>query len=413
MTPPATRPPILVYCQHLVGLGHAQRAARLVRALVRAGEPVLYVAGGPPVPGLDLAGTETVALPPLTAADDAATRLARPDGSVADPPYLAERRARLLALLASRDPAVVVLELFPFGRHGLAFELGPLLLALADDRAWRGGRAPRVVVSLRDIVVTKQNPAWSELSVLAVLLQWTDRVLVHGSPEVIPLSASFTLADRLGERLIYTGYLGAGDLAAEPGSGPVGDGAGEVVVSGGGGRVAGPLFEAALKARQRCRAAGAVPWRLITGPYLPATTRAALAAEVAGLAPLRDRPAVVIETFRSDFPALLRSAALSVSQAGYNTVLDILQSGVRALVVPFEGTGDEQPLRARLLAGRGLLRVLPEPALSASALAAAVDAALTDQGFPTRARLDLEGAARSATVLAGLAAEVAVARCAP
>jgi len=400
-----SRPPLLFYCQHLLGLGHVQRAARLVRALEAAGEPVLFVTGGRPVPGLDLGGAEVVALPPLTAADGAARALGLPDGRPPDARYLADRRARLLALLVERDPAVVLLEMFPFGRHALAFELGPLLLALADDRARRGPAAPRTVVSLRDILVTKRNQTWDELTVLAVVQQWIDRVLVHGSPEVIPLSRTFGLADRLSDRLIYTGYVAP--VGSPPGAGPS---HGEVVISGGGGQVAGPLFQAALTARPLCPAVAAQPWRLLTGPYLPGETRGQLEALVAGLPPVAGRPAVVLETFRDDFPALLRGAALSVSQAGYNTVLDIVASGVRAVVVPYEGSGDEQPLRARLFAERGLLTVVPESDLSPARLAAAMEAALLTPGFPASTPVDLHGAARSAAILKALADTVIAAR---
>ena len=65
------RPPILFHCQHLLGLGHAKRAALLARALAKAGEHVLFVQGGLAVPGLDPGGAEVLALPPLVAADDA------------------------------------------------------------------------------------------------------------------------------------------------------------------------------------------------------------------------------------------------------------------------------------------------------------------------------------------------------
>ena len=71
-----TAPPVLVYCQHLLGLGHAQRTARLVRALDEAGEPVVVVTGGRPVPGLDWGNAAVISLPPLTAGDDAASSLA-------------------------------------------------------------------------------------------------------------------------------------------------------------------------------------------------------------------------------------------------------------------------------------------------------------------------------------------------
>lgn len=399
-----SRAPVFFYCQHLLGLGHLRRGALLARALAAAGERVLLVSGGPPVPGLDAGDAELVGLPPLLAADDAASALALPDGSPPDPRYLADRRARLLALLAGADPAVVLLELFPFGRHAFAFELVPLLLALADDRRRRGPAAARVVVSLRDILVSKRNQAWYEAAVLGVARQWVDRVLVHGSPDLIPLSRTFGLADRLGELALYTGYLAAPAAPGEPAT------RGEVILSGGGGRVAGRLFRTALAARPLCPAAAALPWRCLTGPYLPEEARADLVARAAALAPVRGRQAVAFETFRDDVAALLRGAALSVSQAGYNTVLDVVASGVRAVVVPYEGSGDEQPLRARLFAERGLLKVVDEADLTPARLATAMEEALATPGFPAAARLDLGGVTRSVEVVRRLVDGVAAAR---
>jgi len=89
--------PILFYCQHLLGLGHLERAARLARALGRAGEPVIFVQGGRAVPDLDLGGAEVVQLPPLVAANDAASALARPDGQRPTAADLDDRREQLLA----------------------------------------------------------------------------------------------------------------------------------------------------------------------------------------------------------------------------------------------------------------------------------------------------------------------------
>ncbi len=400
-----SRPPILFYCQHLLGLGHVQRGALLARALAKSGEHVLFVTGGLPVPGLDVGGAETVPLLPITAADDAASALALPDGCPPDPSYLVERRTRLLALLSQYDPALVLLELFPFGRHAFSFELVPLLLAVADDRRRRGQAAPRVVVSLRDILVSKKNPPWYEATVLAVVRQWIDRVLVHGSPDVIPLSRTFGLAHHLGDKVVYTGYLAS---YPPPPSGSALRG--EVVLSGGGGRVAGAVFRTALAARPLCQAAAALPWRLITGPYLPEEVRADLERETAVLEPVAARPAVVLDRFRDDFSSLLQGAALSVSQAGYNTMLDVVASGVRAVVVPYEGSGDEQPLRARILAERGLFQVVPEAELSPGRLAEAMQEALAAPSVQAQHGLNLDGASRSAEILTEMVDGVIAAR---
>ena len=399
------RPPLLFYCQHLLGVGHVRRGAVLARALAKSGEHVLFVAGGLPVPGLDLAGAEEVFLPPLTAANEAARELALPDGGPPGQSHLAKRRTQLLALLRKYDPALVLLELFPFGRHAFSFELVPLLLALADDRRRRGPAAPRVVISLRDVLVSKQNQPWYEATVLAVVLQWIDRILVHGSPEVIPLTRTFRLADRLLNKMVYTGYLASAPASPSEAVFP-----GEVVVSGGGGRVAGTLFRTALEARLLCPGAATLAWRILTGPYLPEQVWAELERHTAGLGSVAGRPAVILERFRHDFPGILRRAALSISQAGYNTVLDLISTGVRAVVVPYEGSGDEQPLRARILAERGFFTVVPESELSPSRLAAAMHEALTAPRWPAPPPLDLDGAEQSAKILTKLVDEVFAAR---
>jgi predicted glycosyltransferase len=252
--------------------------------------------------------------------------------------------------------------------------------------------------------VAKPNQAWFELAAVAVARQWTDRVLVHGSPDAIPLGRTLALADRLGERLVYTGYLGPdGDRPARTPHG-------EIVISAGGGQVGGPLFRAALAAWPLTTAARERPWRLVTGPYLPDAARTELDRQARRLPTRAGRPAVVVEAYRPDLGAHLGGAALSVSQAGYNTVLELVAQRVRALVVPYDGSGDEQPLRAGLLAARGLLAIVPEPELTPARLAEAMDTALQQPGFPAPAHLDLRGAARSVEILSELAAGVRAAR---
>jgi predicted glycosyltransferase len=211
-------------------------------------------------------------------------------------------------------------------------------------------------------------------------------VLVHGDPRLVGLEATFPGAPEIADRLVYTGYVA--DAAPPP---TAAEGA-EVLVSAGGGAVGGPLLRAALAARPATSLAEA-PWRLIAGPNLPV-------AEFTGLQ--SSAPAgVTVERFRSDFPALLARSRLSLSQAGYNTVMDILSVGARALVLPFaEGAESEQSLRARLLAERGLLSLM-EPPIEPVRLAAAIEAALL-RPRPQRGALDLDGASETARQLAGM-----------
>ncbi len=74
---------------------------------------------------------------------------------------------------------------------------------------------------------------------------------------------------------------------------------------------------------------------------------------------------------------MLYHAAASVSLCGYNTALDILQSGVRAVFIPFDaGSEVEQGLRADALAQLDGISVLRNAALSAETLLNNVTAVL-------------------------------------
>ncbi len=98
---------------------------------------------------------------------------------------------------------------------------------------------------------------------------------------------------------------------------------------------------------------------------------------------------------------LLRSAALSISQCGYNTALDLLQARVPALVVPFaEGREDEQRARAGRLQALGALRVLDSDVLTGSRLA--IEIAATRAFAPAPIALDLDGADETLRVITRL-----------
>ncbi len=137
-----------------------------------------------------------------------------------------------------------------------------------------------------------------------------------------------------------------------------------MIVSAGGGAVGAPLLAAAMAARPLTALAGHV-WRFLTGPNLGDDDFKALAKHAS--------ERTIVERFRDDFAARLRGATLSISQAGYNTTMDILSAGARAIVVPYEAKGEtEQRLRAEILARKGLLTLLPAAELSPARVVQAV-----------------------------------------
>lgn len=370
---------VMVYVQHLLGIGHQMRAAAIVRALQADGMDVICVSGGEPKGLPDLGGARLVQLPVLRAADASFRRLVDDEGCELDEERRQRRRAALLATFDEFRPRILLIESFPFGRWQFRFELLPLLQAARES-------GTRVACSVRDILVARDDPDRLD-AIVAILRRSFDAVLVHGDPSLVPFGATFGAAERIGDLIRYTGYV-----APPPPNGPKrGPGLGEVVVAAGGGAVGGALFRAALAARPLTRFAAA-PWRLITGPNLPPADRRALTPPAG----------VTVDTMRDDYREILGRAALSVSQAGYNTVMDILVTGVRAVLVPFSaGKETEQPLRARLLAERGRASSVPESGLSASALAAAINAASATPP-PGTSDIDLGGANGTVRVITEL-----------
>jgi predicted glycosyltransferase len=376
----------LIHVHHLLGTGHAVRAAAVGRALAARGVAVTLAAGNRLPPTLDTTGLALAELPPARAADASFRILLQDDGRPIDDAWRAERRRRLSELLDAVRPDIVVTETFPFGRRMLAFELEPLLEAARSGRP-----AALTAASVRDILVRKEDPA-KERAMADTARRLCDLVLVHADPAFVRLSDSFPFESEIADLVRYTGFVHDPNPLAPP----PGDGADEVVVSCGGGPVGADLLAAALAARRLSKRAGDARWRLLVG-------RAHDAGTLAGLAAAAD-PGVVVEPARPDFPGLLQRARLSVSQAGYNTVLDVMAAGVPAVLVPFADGGEtEQRQRAASLASRGVAVVVDPERLDPQRLADACDAALA--GPQRGTDVDLDGAARSADILISAARE--------
>ena len=375
---------VLIAVTHLLGSGHLVRARHLARALAGAGHEVTLASGGMPLRPGEGEPYAFVQLPPVKVEGTDFRNLLDEEGRPITGDRRAARRDQLVALATRLRPAVVITEHFPFGRRQLAEEfLAVIAAAKAAD--------PETLVlsSIRDVLVAPRADRIDEAH--ARLASLFDGVLVHGDRAFLPLEASWPVTPELAARLHYTGYLAGPPSLAGP---PPGDAA-EILVSGGGSGAALPLFEAAIAAAKRH--GGSRRWRILVG-------RASDPAELARLqaaAPAH----VVVEWARPDFPALLSASAISVSQAGYNTVLDLVAAGRPAIVVPFDaGAETEQAIRAEAMARAGLarcLRLCGDAQADAQALADAVAAALREPPPPPLA-LDRAGADGAVAAVSGL-----------
>lgn len=378
------RPRAFLYVQHLLGIGHLKRALTLAEALQANRFDVTIASGGEAVPELGSGQLRFVQLPPARTADLSFRSLLDQRGQPVDEQWKRRRCEALLAAFRAADPQVLLIELFPFGRRQMRFELLPLVEAAAAMRP-----RPLVVSSVRDIGGGGQRDPARLKETVDLVRRCFDLVLVHGDPALIPFERSFALAGEIAERIRYTGYVVSPTDADSSVAG-----AGEVLVSAGGGAVGRDLLVAALHARPLTQLADRT-WRLISGISAPASD----AAMISTLADDLGDGRVAIERMRGDFTTLLRNCTVSVSQAGYNTIMEILATRARAVVVPFAGGAEtEQMLRASALARRGCFELVAQAALDPRTLAAAIDRAAFGPRPPAGA-VDLDGAAASARLL--------------
>ena len=237
---------------------------------------------------------------------------------------------------------MLLVELYPFGRKKFEFELLPLLEAA---RA-RGPRRPLVLCSLRDILVRgRRDQAGHDERAAERANAFFDAVLVHSDPAFARLEETFTPRSPAARprplhrlRRPAAASRTSTDATGCPGSWS-------------------PRMAAWWGSRSSAR-----PWRLhaelaertglsttlVAGPFLPEPVWQWLQHEAA------DSPQLRAVRRVDDLAAEMSRSALSLSQAGYNTTMDILRAGTPSVVVPFsDGREDEQTGRARRLEGAG------------------------------------------------------------
>ncbi len=367
---------LMFYCQHVLGMGHFIRSMALVEGLNREFE-VCFVNGGQLIDGFNMPDNIKLEnLPPLKSDENFKMLEGANGANVSD-----IKKARLEQLLNCYEdfqPDLLVVELFPFGRKNFSFELLPLLSRIRLD-----GKT-KVVCSLRDILVQKRDQAKHEAWVCKMLERYFDSVLIHADPSFQRIEETFAASSSLNVPLHYTGYV----IQPEP----------EVIkepiilqedkplflASIGGGRVGVELLEASVEASSLLKETLEHQLLIFTGPYLPDEHFVTLRERV------KSEPQIILKRFTANFLSYVKKADVSISMAGYNTCMNILSTGVQALVLPFKGgNNDEQTLRSRKLEALNLLSVLESEKLSGEYLAEHIKSKLTPR--ENRTTLNLSG----------------------
>ena len=263
---------------------------------------------------------------------------------------LKEIFAKQLKIINDYKPDVILLDGFPFMRYpwmnsGLDFVLECV------RNTWKN---VKIVSSVRDICYPYQGGKGSN-HYSALTTHWAneyfDAILVHGDKNFVKLDESFEHLYLIDPPVYYTGYV-TDTYKPKPQK------RNGTVVSAGGGRVAEEVFDKAMELYD------GTDWTFSVGYNHPKEHQKKLLKWVSDkkkmkvimpiLKPLYifykwDKVKIVYNV--KNFRDLLAKHKLSISQAGYNTVMDLLMTDTPAKFVPYvdEYGEQEQTTRARLV----------------------------------------------------------------
>ncbi|NJL21370.1 MAG: glycosyl transferase [Leptolyngbyaceae cyanobacterium SM1_3_5] len=323
---------LMFYCQHILGIGHLVRSLEIVRGLLNDFE-IYFINGGEVVEGFEVPPGVKIINVPAIKTDSEFRELQIPIEFETVEQVLEYRRDLLLQIFDLVQPDVLMVELFPFGRRRFSTELVPLMQRAKSANT-------KVVCSLRDIVVTKQDRVKHEEKICRLMNQYFDLLLIHGDREFMPLETSFSRISDLHCEVHYTGYVAQQEANQSPifSSQPL------ILTSVGGGRFGHELLDCVAEASALLEDQIPHQIRMFTGPFSPDEVYDRLQ-KIA-----QQRHNLVVDRFTPHLLQFMRQADLSISMAGYNTTMNVLTTGVRSMLLPFTGNDDqEQKMRSERL----------------------------------------------------------------
>ena len=315
---------ILFYSQHLLGIGHLLRSAKLCEGLGSDYDVTLYN-GGSKVPHVEKESFKLINLAPISAKEDF-KELYSPDGNILADVW----KVRSDVLLQAENPDCLIIELFPFGRSLFEKEI------LAFINHYKNLNPSLLVIcSLRDILVDKINE-----KITSTINQYFDYILVHSDSSVMvnPLILGVGVFLKGTTTQVHeTGYVSVKRPPIHKKN--------QIVVSIGGGAIGHELLLAMNEANLSQEII------LIGGPQLPKEIEEKLCQNL--------RQNVRYISVCTDLPSLIAESSLSVSTGGYNTLLESLSVNTFSLVYPLKHNS-EQLHRAEAFKQLGLCEILHE-----------------------------------------------------
>jgi predicted glycosyltransferase len=212
-----------------------------------------------------------------------------------------------------------------------------------------------------------------------VIDEFYDEVWIYGSKEIFDTAKEYAFPESIHRKTFYCGYLKRPTVSTGRNEGPP-----RVLITTGGGGDGSDIIQAYLTGLSTLPRNIALRTTVIFGPQMPEVCRTELLRRFDYLAD------VEFLEFEADITNRYAESDVVVSQAGYNTVCELLSFSRRAILVPRSEPVREQLIRARLMAERGFFECIEPQDLTPETLISKVLEALNSSSI-TSSTLKLDG----------------------
>lgn len=370
----------VIHCQYVYGIGHFVRT-KLLASKLATHFSVYLINGGESIPKYSIPDNiNYIEIPAIFKKENADNLIPVETGMTIDQCFSA--RIELISDLLERvRPDIVITEHFPFGN---LFEKEALqLIQLAKTY----NSKLVTLSSVRDIIESNKGSS-NDPHVCTILNQFYDALLIHSDENIIPLVASFPLADAIQIPYFHTGFIAKKLTHSNDSSDlPV------LLGSIGGGRIGGELLTALIEAHEAIFAYWPHQLVLFSGAFQSesiVTNRSQLNNQTILKFPFNER----------EYIDYLERAALLVCMGGYNTVMEGVSMSLPMLVYNrcFFGSNQEQRLRVQLFEAQGLLTSFDHEDLIPERMVIKVRDAFSKKSQP-RPLIDFDGAENSLEII--------------
>lgn len=340
---------ILMYSHDTFGLGHIRRTLALAQHIKSCSHNIIILTGSPIVGRFTFPmGIDFVRVPGMI---KHANDLYLPHSIRVDPKVaLAIRRDIILATAKAFQPDVFLIDKAPLG---LGKEVVPTLRWLHKYRP-----TAHVVLGLRDVMDSGEATIaeWRRKKIYQTLENLYSEIWVYGNQELFDPIEEYEIPPKVAKKVYFTGYIPRKMPLSKRRSTlrkqlHITEDKPFVLVTTGGGGDGYKVIDTYLTMMER-HPKQPHQTMIVAGPLLAEDMYDKLAVRARKLK-------LQIVKFHRKMEKLMVAADCVIAMGGYNTSCELISSARPALIIPRSTPRQEQIIRARIFADKGLIEFIP------------------------------------------------------